>query len=358
MKGRVGVEAGPLTIPPLWCPIPAAIHPDRREFDERASTWLARFGIPADESQQSNVARSGPGQIAARFAPRGTNEGVQLLADYLAWLFTFDNAIDEGTSASQPAELVVVFTRLLRAVEAPGPAGIGEGDPYALALRDVRLRFGEIASPVLVTRWVETLRASLFSWVREAVNRVRGVVPDLNDYAMTRIESCLVRNLAMLIAAVDGPEVPAAQLEQPAVRALIEMACTVMGWDNDIYSYRKEHVHRHEGHNNLLDVLVRAHGCSLAEAQTEARRMRDRVLSQFLRLRDQVDQTASPALRPYLANLSSMIRGQLDWSPTCSRFFAGRDDTAWPATFASAPVDDSSQPLLIPAIAWWAQTLP
>jgi hypothetical protein len=111
---------------------------------------------------------------------------------------------------------------------------------------------------------------------------------------------------------------------------------------------------------NLIDVIARCEDrCNDATQQMIA--YRDRLMCLFLRLRDQLIKTASPALRSYLNSLGHGIRSNIDWSLTVPRYntlYAGDGSThAARITLASSCVDkptaESLDPLPWPSIAWW-----
>jgi hypothetical protein len=161
----------------------------------------------------------------------------------------------------------------------------------------------------------------------------------------------------MLLDVADGYELPAAQLEHPAIWALNEMVCTIVGWDNDLLTYHKE-VLRGGADHNLITVLQHAYGYPADEAVSQAVAMRDRVLCLFLRLRDHVADGADLNLRRYLAGLSSWVRGHLDWGMATARYRNPENPADLPGEFADAPHDDGGEPLPIPSVAWWWGQLP
>ncbi|HEX3784559.1 MAG TPA: hypothetical protein VHX38_33280 [Pseudonocardiaceae bacterium] len=262
-----------------------------------------------------------------------------------------DEYCDEGNLGRSPGEFSLVLARMLRAAEAPEIEDFG-GDRYAAALRDLRLRLGRYASPVQVSRWVSALRLYFFFLVWEAGHRSRGSVPDLDEYAMSRIDTGSMRTHLMVLDVIDGYEVPATEMEQIEVRALVEIMATVIGWDNDIFSQYKESV-RDSGSWNLISILARERHYSHAEALTDAVAMRDRVVTLFLLLRAKVSAHASAELRRYLESVGGWIPANIDWSLTSGRY-PNPDDLPQFADFlAAGPSDTSTQPLPIPSIAWW-----
>ncbi|WP_459740869.1 terpene synthase family protein [Streptomyces sp. E-15] len=280
-------------------------------------------------------------------------------ADSLMWLFAFDDAhCDEGALGRDPAELSRVLIRLLRVLEAP-EAPIALDSPYRnfeLALRDLHGRLASFATPVQVGRWLDAMRMYFLCQVWEAADRVERVVPDLSDYAFLRIHNGAMRVSVMLLDIADGYELPAAEMDRPEVRALTETTCLLVGWDNDILSFSKEHTSTQDA-AGLLDVLSFARGDDVAGVLDEAMLLRDSLMVLFERLSRQVLPTASADLRRYVASLGHWIRANLEWGMTCERYRDPDDPSPLRVRWAHAPAPHSEEPVRIPAIAWWWQQL-
>lgn len=347
------IERELIEVPTVWCPIPEGRHPRWESLHDDAVDWMTRLGVYRDEAHRLRNAASGAGELAARVAPGGTDDGLRVYTRFLMWLFSFDDAYcSEGAFGRRPEDLVVVTGRMLRVAETPAPALMFGDDPWIGALRDIRLSLDSVASPAQVSRWVMGLRMYLFSQVWEASHRSRGTVPELNDYLAMRIFSGSLDVCASLLDVVSGREVDAHELRRPDVRALTEMMAILVSLDNDIMSYHKE-ASRSGDPQRVLDLLMRREGCTLGEALQSAVRMRDRILVRYLALRDEVANAADPALLLYLRGLDGWIRGNLDWGRTCARYLHPDDPITLPTDFAPTPTDGSPEPLPIPSIAWW-----
>jgi selina-4(15),7(11)-diene synthase len=347
-----------IEVPTAWCPIPGGIHPRWEQVHADAVDWMSRHRIHRDERHRLRNAASGAGELAARVAPDGDEEALRIYARFLMWLFSFDDAYcSEGEYGRRPQDLVNVTARMLRVAETPHPDLMFDGDPWTSALRDIRLSLDELASPVQVTRWVTALRMYLFTQVWEASHRRHGTIPDLNDYLAARIFSGSLDVCASLLDFLHGHELEMTEARRPGVRALTEMMAILVSVDNDIMSYHKENS-RSGDPQRMLDVLMRSQGRTLDEALRTTVAMRDRILVRYLALRDDVTNSASPALLGYLRGLDGWIRGNLDWGRTCARYLNPEDPITLPTDFATVPVDDSPAPLPVPSISWWWQDHP
>ncbi|MDX2812028.1 terpene synthase [Streptomyces sp. PA03-5A] len=348
-----------LQLAPFYCPIAPAAHPLADDLDRATIEWVRRFGLYEDESQRLRLEHVGAGRLAALTSPYGTEEGAQISADSLMWLFAFDDAhCDEGRLGRRPGELSRVLTRLLRILEAPETPLSPNGTYFCFeaAFRDLRLRVGRVATAAQIGRWTDAMRMYFLCQVWEAANRVDGAAPGLDDYALLRIHNGAMKVSVMLLDVADGYEVPPAELERPDVRALTEATCLLVGWDNDILSYRKEHL-RDGDDQNLLDVLAHAAGKPVPGMVSEAMFLRDQIMVLFTALSAQVHRTASSELQRYVTSLGHWIRANLEWGTTCERYLNPEDPAYLPTTWAPAPMPGSDAPVDLPAISWWWRQL-
>lgn len=340
------------TVPHFYCPVPYAIHPAHRRLDARSIDWLTHFQLYEDDGQRQRLSGSLPGLLAALSTPEAREEPLQVVSDFLMWLYAFDDEYcEEGSLARRPAELAAALRWLLRVAEAPD-GGVPHGDRYAAALLDLRLRLAGHATSSQLGRWLDALRAYFSDQVWCAELRVRHDVPDLENYVLLRLFNGSMGVTTVLPEVAGGYELSPCEIESPAVRALREMTCALVGWDNDIISYRKERERVHDG-QNLLDVLMAERGYDLAAALTDAVAMRDRTMCRFLELRDTVRARASAALVRYLADLSWWVRANIEWGMRCRRYVEPEADRA--ITYAEAAT--ATGPLPMAALRWWWQAM-
>jgi hypothetical protein len=344
-----------LMVPPIYSPIPPAIHPRHAEIDAQTIAWAESFRIGSPELR-SRLVTHDIGTFSARILPEGRQEVVSLLADFVLWLFGVDDGhCEEGELGRRPGELAAVLHRLLRIAQNP-EAPIMLDDPLANGLRDLRLRIDRYGTAGQAARWVDALREYHFSVVWEASHRTAGTIPDLDDYTLMRLYDGATSVVLPLLEMGHGYELWPHERDQKPVRAAAEMASFVITWDNDIVSHHKEH--RASGYFlNVLRVLE-AQGLTPVEALTAAVAQRDRVLTLFLRLREHLLAHASPQLQQYLHSLAAFIRAAQDWGISSLRYTTPDDPASLPTAFTNTPTDESHEPLDIPAIAWWWDILP
>ncbi|WP_171052839.1 selina-4(15),7(11)-diene synthase [Streptomyces marianii] len=345
-----------LAVPPIYAPIPPAVHPSHKAIDARTAAWADRFNIGSPEWRRRLVTQD-IGVFAARILPEGREEVVSVLSDFVIWLFGVDDGYcEEGELGIKPGELAATLSQLLRVAQNPEVTMLS-GDPLAEGLRDLTLRVSRWGTALQTARWVDTLREYFFAVVWEAEHRAAGRIPGLNDYALMRLYVGATSVVPPFLEMGHGYELQPYERESKAVRAAGEMTSFITTWDNDIYSHHKES----RGANyylNVIRVLEHEYGLSPNQALTRAIAQRDRVMCLFLSLRAKLEDEGSPQVRQYLGNLASFIRATQDWSVSSLRYTTPDDPAALSPSFSDRPTDTSREPLDIPSISWWWDLVP
>ncbi|MEU0189898.1 terpene synthase family protein [Streptomyces afghaniensis] len=344
---------------PFYCPIEPAIHPEVDEVERRSVDWIDRLGFCRTPAERAWVLGSNSAEFYARFAPGADVERLWVAACWVYWGFAIDDArCDEGTLSTDPAAFSAMAGRVQRALETPGPRRFD--DHYAAAIHDLGERFRACATPVQVRRFQQAHRAWLAGVQWQIGNRSRGHMPTLDDYVTMRLHSAGGEPTYAMLEIANGAEVPAREMDSPAVCALTEMAILVAGLDNDRHSLAKE-AGRDQGEQNIFAVLMRQDGSPPARAAADAVALRDRVLRRFLVLRERVLPRASGELRRYLTDLGHGIRGNIEWGLRVPRYLSLASATAGPGEvtpperipWADHPLDTSDEPPPLPSITWW-----
>ncbi|MER6994957.1 selina-4(15),7(11)-diene synthase [Streptomyces sp. NPDC000410] len=345
-----------LIVPPIFSPIPPAIHPRHADIDVQTAAWAETFRIGSEELR-SRLVRHDIGTFCARILPEGREEVVSLLSDFVLWLFGVDDGhCEEGELGRRPGELAGLLHRLIRVAQNP-EAPMLEDDPLAAGLRDLRLRVDRFGTAGQTARWVDALREYFFSVVWEAAHRRAGTVPDLNDYTLMRLYDGATSVVLPMLEMGHGYELQPHERDHTAVRAVAEMASFIITWDNDIFSYHKERSTK-DYYLNALRVLEEERRLTPAEALDLAISQRDRVMRLFMKVSEQLAEQGSPQLRQYLHSLGCFIRGAQDWGISSVRYTTPDDPANMPSVFTDTPTDDSDEPLDIPSISWWWGLLP
>ncbi|MET9295923.1 glutamate dehydrogenase [Streptomyces sp. NPDC003077] len=345
---------------PFFCPIDSACHPQVDEVERRSLDWIDHIGMCATPAERAWAAGSNSADFYARFAPTADLDRLWPTAAWVYWGFSFDDGrCDEGELSRSPAGFAPMAARVQRALEIPG--ALHGDDRFAVSLHDLGERFRALATPVQVQRFVNRHRAWLWGVQWQIGDRARDAFPDLDGYLTMRLHSAGGEPTYAMLEIANGGEVPAREMDSPAVCALTEMAICVDALDNDRHSYAKE-ASRRQAEQNLFSVLMRQYGLTAEEAVRRGVALRDRVLCQFLRLRERILPHGSQELRRYLLDLGHGIRGNTEWALRAPRYLSLNGATAGPGEvpppspvpWADRPSDSRDQPPpAAPSVAWW-----
>ncbi|MFE4513568.1 hypothetical protein ACFRMQ_05105 [Kitasatospora sp. NPDC056783] len=363
----------PLRIPPFYCPVPPSLHPEVELISHRAIDWLRGYGLFPTPQGLAYLRGSHFPEMACRFFPDGDTDRVQVMADFVQWTLYDDVAVDgndfpglragEGsgtapriTSAGQLAE---VAGKLLRMLEVPG-ADLLPPDPWVESLMAVRDRIALLATPAQTQRWIAAVREYLLAtcWKRDLHHRRR--LPSLADYLTLRTPDGGVQMYVAMSEIIGGYRLTDDDLARPEVRALKEMACAVIAWDNDLFSHYKETL-TESPCINLIDVIAAERRCPAQAAVTEAVALRDRVMLRYTHLADSVLPSLDASQRRYVTDLGRCIAANIDMSAGSLRYInplnGPPDVTPW-ADFHPVRTDTPSttDPRPLPysdLAAWW-----
>jgi hypothetical protein len=350
-------------LPPFYCPFnEKQIHPKAEELEERAIAWIDKFSLYPDPTDRAWGLATHSAEFTSRIIPYGEFEAMLLFVEWNYWAHALDDWQDSGSTATSTAAIADYSVRLVRSLEAPNSAMLSPG-PLTTALDDLVGRTRDMLTPFQLHRFSEGIRDWLFGAGWQTSNAERGVMPSLNDFTALRMSVNGTRFTLAWCDAASGTHVPAEVLYSPQVQALTDAAGFIVSCDNDFYSYNKED-HQEPAEQNLLNVLAQHHGCTPKEALVPAVALRDRAMTLFVRLREQLAGNADEHLARYLESLGHYISGCIEWESNAPRFTSPRNRNELPVegasydiTWRDTPSDPSTEPLPVPALAWWWRQL-
>ncbi|MBG0818239.1 hypothetical protein HS045_29300 [Planomonospora sp. ID82291] len=318
-----------LRVPPLPCPFPSEINPCVEEVDEESHAWLAASRMLEGENVLEHFRRSRIGWLAARTNPLVPRASLRLLNDWYNWLFAFDDAFCESeTMGHRPAALVRALPPLLEILdERREPAA---DDPFGVGLLELQRRIAAVGTPAQLERWRTTVREYLFAQVWEAGNREADLIPTPEDYVLMRRITGATYTCFALIDVAGGYRLESEEWSHPDVRTLSDLACDLIGWDNDLLSYAKERG-RDAARHNLVTVLRFHRTGSLQKALDEVAAMHGAAVEGFVETRASVRRWASQPVLRYVRGLEHWVRGHIDFSLGSARYVhAWPEGTSWP----------------------------
>ncbi len=346
----------PITVPPIYCPLPVMQHPAIAAVEQPCREWLRRWGLFPSQVQRERLDAMGVGRLCGMIYPYGPQHTLQIATDYIMWAFAYDDELcDEGPASENPSLLIEASSRIQRILESPEVA-IDPLDRYGMALLDIRRRLLAVGQEKQATRFTTLMRTYFMAEMWKSVS----AQPSLSDYMPQRLMGGGGMTFPFFCHAVPQLDLDESELADRRIAALTEMAAMFALWDNDIFSWPKEvfRPQNKKGHN-LIEVIGGEYRCSVEDALVIAVDMRERVQGLYLRLYEHMFSQVSPQMRQYLLGLNAYISGVLQWHRTTPRFrFINGVEGAeclLGGELACSPRPLGGEALPIASLAWWWQ---
>lgn len=310
-----------IKFPALYCPFPSAINQYAEAAGKHSLKWARSFNLVIDESAYQSLRATKFHVLAARCYPNACLEALEVVCDYLVWIFIADDQFEEAGPRKQTELLQELHARLLDILKG---AELTDFDTSVqIALRDIRLRLQQLphATSELMLRFVENMTAYFEGVLCEVLNHLQGSVPDLATYMKLRSFTSAVFIYCDLIQIVDRIALPPEVIEHPTVKRLKLATNNVSTWANDIFSLQKE-VGEGQTHN-LVVVLQHEYQISVQEAVERAAEIHDAEVRTFIELSAQLPSFGAQIdaeLQRYISGLCSWMRGCLDWYLETGRY--------------------------------------
>jgi len=317
------VNTDPLRIP---SPFPYRINPHAGQARTHTDAWVARNGLVRRESARIRFTDADFCWFAAMVYPTADAQCLDLMADWFAWFFLFDDHLDDGEIGRSLEKLGRLADEMRAVIESPD-FGAGfvtrPGVPAVVSsLADLWTRTAPGMTPYWRQRFVQHVAEGLAAAaVWEAGNRVEDRVPDEATYIEKRRHTGAIYVCMDLIEVAERISLPPVVCESEPFRSALDAACDVVCWTNDYYSLDKERslgevhnlVHIVQHHRGLTTQEACTHVCHAISAETERYLSLERQL-----LEAHPDHAA--ALTPYAAGMRTWMRGNLDWSSRTRRY--------------------------------------
>jgi hypothetical protein len=249
----------PLTTRDPWLAATSRSHRSVDEIGGLALSWARQMGLVTDEGSAERMRQAGFEQLAARIFPASALARVALFAEWLTWVFCFDDARDEGRLGRCADELDDLWSELLAAMA--GHAGHLDDEAVRaieVALVDLWAPTSSAMGPSWRRRFLDHLELHRSGLQREAANRASGRVPALDEYPLLRRQTAgtFMWDLVEAVLEVEVPAELASTVEWTNLTAAVS---DVIAWCNDIASLPRETA-QGDVHNY---VLVAAAGLSI-----------------------------------------------------------------------------------------------
>ncbi|MGW3122817.1 terpene synthase family protein [Streptomyces sp. NPDC001107] len=323
-------------IPPVWCPIAPRISPYAAQIEDGIHQWLSRFGLEQQTRQRALATLSG--EWAARVAPDGAVERLQIFADWVCLAFVLDDYyVDSGPIMDRPDLYNPMAARMLVRLLQPD-VPVLDDNPFSEPFGDIVARFQQVASPLVFHMWLQGHALWLMGSACSVSDRRAGRIRSLDDHLLIGPLDKAETVTTAMIEVAEGTELPAHERNRREVRALQQSTNILITGYNDIASYRHE-IHQQSPESNLVHIIQTHHDLTGQQAMTATVALLNHVMRFFLTLRRQLTPTAGPELLRFMDQLGHKIRGNIDWQRTVPRY----------TTVLDVPDSGSAHPHLLTA---------
>ena len=310
-------------------PTGQTLNPHHSAAEQRNIEWVLRFcpGLAQEPAKLDRLRQARFSRLAALTYPRVGADELTLLCNWITWLFVHDDCWCDDSDADEAAltQLHTQVLATLRGELTPAP------DDTALLhmLAELGPRIRRWANDGWMDHFIADIDAYLQSNRWEAQNRRLGLTPPLASYVKMRCFTGAMDTVFDCIELCEHLDFAPGLREHTALSRLRLLANNCVCWANDIFSLDKELL-EHNAHN-LVFVLRRERGLTLAQALDQAVAMHDAELRAFewsaARLPDfagefrrQFGARAEAAIGTYVAGLRSWMRGNIAWSWETPRY--------------------------------------
>lgn len=311
-------KSPPAGRPALVCPIAPAIHPQLERASEHVIRWAVGLGLVHDSGDKFErfVAARFP-WLAARAYPEVEVELLELITDWITFVFFFDDMCDTQ-AAVDPDYAIKLVVREQRLIDLARGGSLRDDDsPLDRALVDLLTRVARWASPAWQQRLGQHIQEYLEGCRWERLLRTQGRVPRFATYSKLRpLVSAVFPCFDFAGIGIDGTRT--SFVDNVFVEQLEIMANNHICWVNDIYGLDKELAEQTT--SNLVVVLAHEHGIAWDEAVDRAVAMCNSELAAFHELAEQLEALEDADCSAYVRALEAWMRGNLDWYDDTLRY--------------------------------------
>ncbi|KAH7910078.1 isoprenoid synthase domain-containing protein [Hygrophoropsis aurantiaca] len=263
-----------------------------RSVSVASEKWLRDVGVDVG----ANWKKVKVGLLAAVCYPRADPTQLRFATDFLSLLISADDHGYDGTY-----------------------------DPFA-HLSD-RLSRAGYRNPAWCMRFHRSLRAYREARNHLAQNAQSDVVPDLESYVELRRDASGFRMAFDLVEYAGGLELPE-QVFGPAMLRLIECACDIVAWSEDIASCARVQSAGKLNRHTIVSVLMKERDISLAAALMEAGALVQQSIDAFLAAERLLPSWSNEAVRNdtrlFVQGLRDWISGAINWYYESERYFGDK----------------------------------
>ncbi|KAI1190860.1 terpene synthase [Nemania serpens] len=315
-----------LSLMPAW---PSAIHTDLEELRRECDRWLLTVDID-EKKKAKHRARGDYALLAAIFYPQGKKDRMLALAQFLYWIFFFDDEVDTGGELTDDMEGTRRYceeaNRCSDDCLGPNPNyQPPEGSRGVIAmlypiLRDLRAGLGPEST--------ERLRREMHDYVngvgRQQRVRASDRLPDpLYHFQIRSDDIGVIPSITQNEYAMDF-ELPDHIRYHEAVETIVQGCTKITILLNDVLSLQKEF--RVSQLENMVLLMMNTYNLSLRGAMEQMLNLIREHYAICLAAEERLpwsktDEKLNENIREYIQGSQRLATGTAYWSYLCERYF-------------------------------------
>jgi len=303
----------------LYCPFSSHINKYGDVLETYAIEWALRFNLLASESDYKHFSKLKGYLLATYTYPFCQLEELKIAADWINWLFIWDDQCDMSDLGKQPEVLKVFHKRFLELLN--GSELTSNDIPIGHVLSDLRQRILQIGSAKSLNYFVRSVEDYFDGCEKEATNRAQGIIPNIDTYSIIRMLCGAVDSVIELVLLCNQIQLPDSLRENDIIKKLKLMTNRIIVLCNDIFSVSKEMANGDV--TNIVFILHYQEKISLEEAIKRAAEMHNQEVKSMINLETSIPsfgEEVDAELAKYILGMHTWISGHLDWCFCTARF--------------------------------------
>ncbi|OJD36052.1 terpene synthase metal binding domain protein [Diplodia corticola] len=232
------------------------VNPHYHKVKQEAEKWAISV-LSLDEQQAMKCSMADVTYLAALWVPDADEEALRVFADWMHWVFYFDDQFDEGHLKDDPEAAKEEILATLATMDDGHPVVAASDNPLRYVFQYTWLCFQKRASPDLQKRYKKSIE-DYFDGVLRQVDIASGsTTVGVEEFMHSRRSAIGVYPAQDLAEYARGIELPTHVFDDKAVMELRRISSDITCLQNDILSYRKDlaegtehniiHVYRKQG---------------------------------------------------------------------------------------------------------------
>ncbi|VDB89814.1 unnamed protein product [Peniophora sp. CBMAI 1063] len=303
----------------LSAPLNGSKNPHYERAAAESRNWLSPYMHIFNDQERASFALGCCELLVANTYPKVPFAEFRTVCDFVNLLFVLDEVSDKqsGVDARKTGD---VFVKALREPE------WDDGSDVSRMTKEFRTRHMRSCGPHSFSRLLQYCMHYVACFAREAELRETQTVLDPLSYRDLRRENSAVRVCFGLYEYALGIDLPDSVFENETFKTLYWAAVDMVCWANDIYSYDMEQAKGHTG-NNILTVLMQAHGFDLQEASTYVGEVYAEFMRTYLSAKTDLrahsfgDAQLDADVARYVDGIENWPIGNIIWSFETVRYF-------------------------------------